>query len=64
MSENTKCFTDEELLILSEGIQALEERADKALLLIKNKEVHRIMNEVSCKYCELHVKLCMMMGKV
>ena len=57
MSEGTKCFTDQELLLLCDGIKALEERTEQALSLIKNKEVHRIMEEESWKYSELHAKL-------
>ena len=62
MDENTKPFTNEELLLLCEGIKALEERTEQVLSLTKNKEVHKIMNEEAWKYSELHVKLCMMMG--
>ena len=58
MDENTKSFTDEELLILCDGIKALEERTEQALLLTKNKEVHRILDEESWKYSNLQAKLC------
>ena len=61
MNETTKSFTDEELLLLCDGIKALEERTDQALSLIKNKEVHRIMDEESWKFSNLHAKLCGMM---
>ena len=61
MNETTKSFTDEELFILCDGIKALEERTEQALSLIKNKEVHRIMNEEAWKYSALHAKLCGMM---
>lgn len=63
MNENTKNFTDEELLLLSDGIKALGGRAEQALSLVQNEEVHRIMNEEAWKYCELQAKLCGMMGK-
>ena len=64
MNESTKCFTDEELLILSDGIRALMVNVDKALSLVKNKEVHQIMSEESWKYSNLQAKICGMMGKV
>lgn len=62
MGENEKCFSEEELLILCDGIMALEEKAEKALSLIKSKEVHKIMSEELWKYSELRAKLCVMMG--
>ena len=58
MDESTKFFTDEELLLLCDGIKALKERTDQALSLIKNKEVHRIMDEEAWKYSDLQAKLC------
>ena len=61
MDETAKTFTDEELLILCDGIKALEERAEQALSLIKNKEVHRIMDEETWKYSDLRAKLYGMM---
>ena len=64
MDETAKYFTDEELLLLCDGIKALEERAEQALSLIQNKEVHRIMNEEAWKYSNLQAKICGMMGKV
>lgn len=63
MSENKGCFTDEELLILSDGIRSLVANADKALHLVKNKDVHRIISDEMQKYSDLDAKLCMMMGK-
>lgn len=64
MGENKEVFTDEELLILSNGIRSLVANADKALQLVKNKDVHRIISEEMQKYSDLEVKVCMMMGKI
>ncbi len=63
MGENIDFFTNEELLILSEGIRALAANADEALKLVKNKDVHRIISEEMQKYSDLDARLCMMMGK-
>jgi len=64
MGENKGCFTDEELLILSEGIRSLVANANKALHLVKNKDVHRIITEKMQEYSDLDAKVCMMMGKI
>lgn len=64
VSENIKVFTDEELLILSDGIRSLVANADKASQLVKNKDVHKIISEEMQKYSDLEVKVCMMMGKI
>lgn len=64
MNENVGHFTDEELLLLSEGILSLIHNADKGLALIKNHAVHEIMAEEMQKYTDLNAKLCMMMGQV
>jgi len=64
MDENIEVFTDEELLILSDGIRSLVANADKALHLVKNKDVHRIISEEMQKYSDLDAKICMMMGKI
>lgn len=64
MDENKEVFTDEELLILSDGIRSLVANADKASHLVKNKDVHRIISEEMQKYSDLDAKLCMMMGKI
>lgn len=63
MSENVECFTDEELLLLSDGILSLAANAEKALHLVKNKDVHRIISQEMQKYSDLNAKLCGMMGK-
>ena len=54
MDENVGCFTEEELLILSEGI----------LSLIQNQAVHEIMANELQRYTDLNAKVCMMMGQL
>nr|WP_304709564.1 hypothetical protein [uncultured Acetatifactor sp.] len=64
MDENVGCFTEEELLILSEEILSLIQNADKGLALIKNQAVHEIMANELQRYADLNAKLCMMMGQL
>lgn len=64
MNENMGCFTDEEILILSDGVLALVANAEEALRLVKNKDVHGIMSQEMQKYSDLNAKLYSMMGKV
>lgn len=64
MDENVGCFTEEELLILSEGILSLIQNADNGLALIKNQAVHEIMANELQRYTDLNAKVCMMMGQL
>lgn len=63
MNENMENFTDEELLLLCDGILALVENAEEALRLIKSKDVHEAISKQMQRYSDLHAKLCGMMGK-
>lgn len=64
MNENMEYFTDEELLMLSDGILALVANAEEALRLVKNREVHGIISQEMQRYSDLNAKVCGMMGKV
>jgi len=64
MGENIEAFTDGELLVLSEGIRSLVANADKALRLVRDEDVHRVISQKLQEYSDLDVKLCMMMGKI
>ena len=61
MNENTECFTDEELLLLCDGILALVANAEEAMRLVKSKDVHEAISQQMERYCDLHVKVCSMM---
>lgn len=63
MNENMESFTDEELLLLCDGIHALVANAEDALRLVKNKDVHEAISQQMQKYSDLNAKLCGMMGK-
>lgn len=41
MNKNMEYFTDEELVMLSDGILALVANAEEALRLVRNKDVHK-----------------------
>lgn len=64
MNENMEYFTDEELLILSDGILALVADAEEALRLVKNRDVHGIISQEMQRYSDLNAKVCGMMGKI
>lgn len=64
MNENIKCFTDEELLLLCDGILALVANAEEALRLVKNKDVQGAISQQMQRYSNLNAKLCGMMGKL
>ena len=61
MNENMESFTDEELLLLCDGILALVANAEEALLLVKSKDVHKAISQQMERYSELHAKVCGMM---
>ena len=63
MNENMENFTDEELLILCEGIRVLAANAEEAMRLVKSKDVHEAISQHMQKYIDLDVKVCSMMGK-
>lgn len=64
MNVNVECFSDAELLMLSDGILALMANAEEALRLVKNKDVHGIISQEMQRYSDLNAKLCGMMGEV
>lgn len=64
MNENMESFTDEELLLLCDGILALVANAEDALRLVKGKDVHEAISRQMQRYSDLHSKVCMMMGKI
>ena len=61
MNENMENFTDEELLLLCDGIRALGANAEEAMRLVKGKAVHEAISKQMERYIELHVKVCSMM---
>ncbi len=63
MNENMESFTDEELLLLCDGILALVANAEEALHLVKGKDVHEAISRQMERYSNLNAKLCGMMGK-
>lgn len=62
MNEKMECFTDAELLILSDGILALVANAEEALRLVRGKDVHGLISQQMQEYSDLEAKVCMMMG--
>ena len=60
MNENMESFTDEELLILCDGIRALGANAEEAMRLVKSKDVHEAISQQMQRYSDLHVKVCSM----
>lgn len=62
MNEKMECFTDAELLILSDGILALVANAEEALRLVKDKGIQAMLSQKMQEYSDLEAKVCMMMG--
>lgn len=58
------CFTDEELILLSDGILALVANAEEASRLVKDKGIQAMLSQKMQEYSDLEAKVCMMMGKV